>query len=149
MRLPDYLAGQQINFETILHPPAFSAQKRAKRLRLPGRHVAKSVLLRGPEGFLLAVLPATRQIDTSRLAEILRGPVRLATNAEIADVFRDCEWGVVSSFGAVYGLVVMLDETLDANDWIVFETTSRFEAVRMRCGDYERIERPRRACFSR
>ena len=34
MRIADYLSEQQIPFESLPHPPAFSAQKLAKYLRL-------------------------------------------------------------------------------------------------------------------
>src|SRR5437867_3572462 len=87
MRVADFLSLQQVRFETLWHPPAFTAAKRAKYLHLPGRQVAKSVLLVGPGGPFLAVLPATHHIDTAALAASLGGPVRLADQDELADVF--------------------------------------------------------------
>src|SRR5262245_46239421 len=103
MRVPDYLAEQQIHFETLLHQPAFTASQRAKVLHVCGRQVAKCVLLAVPRGYLLAVLPATHQIDSARLEQELGGPVRLADDREMALVFLDCEWGVVPPFGTLYG----------------------------------------------
>src|SRR5437588_8555035 len=79
MRINAFLADQNVPFETLPHPPAYTAQKRAKYLHVSGSRVAKSVLLHGPDGFFLAVLPATHPIDTERLANALGGPVRLAT----------------------------------------------------------------------
>jgi Ala-tRNA(Pro) deacylase len=131
------------------HPPAYTAHKRAKYLGLSGRHVAKCVLLAGPTGYLLAVLPATHQVDTTLLAERLGGPVRLANDHEIADVFRDCEWGVVPPFGARYGIATLLDDIIKPDDMIVLETHTRFEAVRLRCREFERVEKPRRLRFAR
>jgi Ala-tRNA(Pro) deacylase len=149
MRISDYLTAQQIDFERLLHPPAFSAQKRAKYLRLPGRQVAKSVLLTGPSGYLLAVLPATHQVDTKTLAEHLGGPVRLANDREIAEVFHDCEWGVVSPFGTRYGLATLLDDSIKSDAPLVLETHTQFESIRLLCRDFERLEQPRRLPFAR
>jgi Ala-tRNA(Pro) deacylase len=149
MRVPDFLLEQHIPFETLLHPPAFTAQKRAHFLRVPGRQVAKSVLLHGPEGYLLAVLPATQHVDTEQVALALGGPVRLADDDEIASVFRDCEWGVVAPFGTLYGLPVLLDAGIAPDALMVFETTTHVEAVRLRCRDFERLERPRRLALVR
>jgi Ala-tRNA(Pro) deacylase len=149
MRIDAFLADQNVPFETLPHPPAYTAQKRAKYLHVSGSRVAKSILLRGPEGFFLAVLPATRQIDTDRLAHHLGGPVRLADGAEIADVFRDCEWGVVPPFGALYGLQTIVEDSLSADAELIFEGHTHVEAVRMRCGDFERLERSRRLPFAR
>ena len=36
-----------------------------------------------------------------------------------------------------------------AEDWIVFEGTTHFEAIKIRCRDYERLEQARRARFAR
>jgi Ala-tRNA(Pro) deacylase len=149
MRISDYLTAQQIEFERLPHPPAYSAQKRAKYLRLPGRHVAKCVLLAGPSGFLLAVLPATHHVDTKALAMYLGGPVRLADDHEIAKVFGDCEWGVVSPFGTRYGLSIVLDDSIKSDAPLVLETHTQFESIRLLCRDFERLEQPRRLSFAR
>lgn len=149
MRISDYLTAQQIDFERLPHPPAFSAQKRAKYLRLPGRQVAKSVLLAGPSGYLLAVLPATHHVDTKLLAEHVGGAVRLASDREIAAVFRDCEWGVVSPFGTCYGLATLLDDSIPSDAPLVLETHTQFESIRLLCRDFERLVQPRRLLFAR
>jgi Ala-tRNA(Pro) deacylase len=149
MRVPDFLMEQHVPFETLLHPPAFTAQKRAKYLHVSGRKVAKSVLLVGPKGYFLAVLPATRHVDTRKLSHAVGGPVRLADAREVADVFRDCEWGVVPPFGALYGLATVLEEELAPDALIVFEGNTHAEAVRLRCRDFERLEHPRRLQFAR
>ena len=149
MRIPDFLAEQEVAFESLLHAPAFTAQRRAKYLHVPGRRLAKGVLLAGPCDSFLAVLPATHRVDTEALARELDGPVRLATAREVAEVFRDCEWGAVPPFGSLYGLPTLLDEGLSPEEVIVFEGHSHMHAVRLLCRDFERLERPRRLRFAR
>jgi Ala-tRNA(Pro) deacylase len=107
------------------------------------------VLLCGPEGLFLAVLPATHHVETRRLSELLGGPVRLARDEEIAATFRDCEWGAVPPFATLYGLRSVLEETIDPDTDLVFEGHTHVEAVRLRCRDFERLERPRRLAFAR
>jgi Ala-tRNA(Pro) deacylase len=148
MSVPPILTDSAIPYQVLVHPPAFTAQKRAKYLHVPGGDVAKCVLLQGPAGYVLVVLPATRHVNTEQLGTALGGPVRLATEAEIAAVFRDCEWGVVAPFGAHYGLPTFLDESLAPDAWVVFELNTQTEAVRMRCRDFEALERPRRLRFA-
>ncbi len=149
MRIVDLLAARRIDFEPLPHPPAFTAQKLAKYLHVSGHQVAKSVLLAGPAGHMLAVLPATHQIDTEALARELGGPVRLASDREMAEVFRDCEWGVAPPFGTLYGLPTLLDESIPPEAAMVFETHTHVQAIRLRCRDFERLERPRRLRFAR
>lgn len=148
MRVPLYLADHDVAFETCYHAPAYTAHRLARYLGVSGAQVVKGVLLSGPAGYCLAVLPATQRVDTATLGKTLGGLVRLASRAEIADVFRDCEWGVVSPFGTLYGLTTILDESLAPDSNIVFEAHSHVEAIRMRCADYERLERPRRLTFA-
>jgi Ala-tRNA(Pro) deacylase len=149
MRVSQFLSDQCVAFETVLHPPAFTAQKRAKYLHVPGRQVAKCVLLVGPTGYVLAVLPATHHVDLEAVARAVGGPVRLADGDEVADVFRDCEWGALAPFGMLYGVMTLLDASLDPDAWVVFQAHLHAVAIRMRCRDFERLERPRRLAFAR
>lgn len=149
MQIPQFLSDQGVQFETLWHPPAYTAPKRAKYLHVPGKEVAKCVLLSGPRGFLLAVLASTHQVDTEALSQALEGPVRLATRDEIAQVFSDCEWGVVAPFGTLYGVETLLECSLTPDTLIVFEGNMHGVAVRLRCLDFERLEKPRRLAFAR
>lgn len=144
MRVPLFLAEQRVAFETLVHPPAFSAQKRAKFLGVPGEQVAKSVLLAGPHGYVLAVLPATHHLDGALLEHALGGPVRLASAREIAEVFRDCEFGVAVPFGTLYDVPTLLDDSIAPETVMIFEGHAHHETIRMRCADFERLEHPRR-----
>ncbi len=149
MRVPLFLSESQVRYETIFHPPAFSAQKRAKYMGVSGRLVAKCVLLAGPKGFVLAILPATSRVDTTALALVLNGPVRLARPEEVAHVFHDCEWGAIPPFGALYGLPTILDDGLAPDTMLIFEGHTHAQAIRMSCRDFEMLEHPRRSRFAR
>jgi Ala-tRNA(Pro) deacylase len=149
MGIREYLADERVVFEDLPHAPAFCAQKLAKYLGVPGGRVAKAVLLRGPAGLFIAVLPATHQIDLGRLAEVQGGPVRLADTEEVAATFTDCEWGVVSPFGSLYGLPTFLDESIGPDDWIVAEAGTHVDAVRLSAGDFARLSGSRRGAFAR
>jgi Ala-tRNA(Pro) deacylase len=148
MRVPQFLIDRQIPFEILIHPPAFTAQKRAKYLGVSGRQVVKSVLLVSPRGPFLAVLPAIQRVDTQALERNLGGPIRLANPREIAAVFRDCEWGVLAPFGTLYGVPTVLEASFASDHRIVFEAHRHAAAIRMRCDDFERLERPQRVRFA-
>jgi Ala-tRNA(Pro) deacylase len=148
MRIPQFLSENGVAYEALLYPPAFTAQRRAKRLGVRGEQVVKAVLLSGPEGYLLAILSATCHVNFASLEEALGGPVRLATKDEIRRIFPDCEWGVVQPFGHLYGVSTILDDSIPREASIVFGAHSHAEGVRMTCRDFERIEYPRRLTFA-
>lgn len=149
MRISQFLADCRVHFETVLHPPAYTAQKRARFLGVSGRQVVKCVLLTGPHGPFLAVLRATDHIDLNVLSRWCGGPVRLADVDEIADRFTDCERGALIPFGSLYDLRTVLEDGIDPETLIVFEAQFHAVAIRMRCADFEQLERPMRLRFAR
>jgi Ala-tRNA(Pro) deacylase len=148
MRVAQFLNEHHVPFQEVLHAPAFTAQKLARFLHISGKQVVKSVLLSGPGGCFLALLPAPAHIDLAGLAAQLGGPVRLATEDEMADHFRDCERGSLTPFGSLYGLTTLLDDSIAPETHILFESESHAVAIRMRCRDFELLERPRRMALS-
>jgi Ala-tRNA(Pro) deacylase len=149
MSLVELLTEEAVPAERLLHPPAYTAQRRAKYLHVPGKAVLKNVLLHGPDGWLLAVLPACDRLDLDRLAGLLGGPVRIATPAEVGQVFTDCQWGVAAPLGSRYRIPTWLDDRISADAVVVLPTQYHHESIRLSCADYERIEKPRRASIAR
>jgi Ala-tRNA(Pro) deacylase len=143
-----FLDDQEVHFETVIHPPAYTAQRLAKHLHVSGRQVAKSVLLVCPGGYYVAVLPATHRIDFAAVGQALGRPARLARDEEIAGLFNDCEHGTLSPFGGLYGISTLLDDSFAPGSQMVFEAQRHSLAIRMRCQDFERVERPRRFKFA-
>ena len=144
-----FLQSRSARFEVLLHRPAHSAAHLAGSLHVPGRAVAKAVLVRAGDAFALAVLPATHRVDTGRLAEVLGvAALRIATEAEVEAVFADCEPGALPPFGRLYGIRTIVDASLAAGSEVAFMGNTRHEGVRMRFKDYEAIEAPTRARFA-
>jgi Ala-tRNA(Pro) deacylase len=141
----EFLRSRRIWFEELLHQPASSATKHAHNMHVPGRMVAKTVLVKAGERFILTVLPCTSRIDLGLLAALLGLPtsaVHLATVDELVGIFTDCEPGVVPPFGRLYHLGTVFDVSLLAEGDLVFVGNMRHEGLRMRAIDYVAIEEP-------
>jgi Ala-tRNA(Pro) deacylase len=152
MYVLDFLRSQGVWFEPLLHRPASSSTKRAGSVHVPGRTVAKAVLVKAGDCFLLAVLPSTSRIDLAQLSEVVGEPasqVRLATPDELFELFLDCEPGVVPPFGRLYGLKTLVDSGLTHSSEIVFGANTRHEGLRMLFSDFQTLEEPVRASFTR
>jgi Ala-tRNA(Pro) deacylase len=147
----DFLRSRRVWFESLLHSPASSSTKRAHCMHVPGRRVAKTVLVKAGDRFVLVVLPSTSTIDLGRLSEVMGRPaaeVRLATTDELVGIFTDCEPGVVPPFGRLYDLDTVFDSSLiDVAD-LVFGGNTRHEGLRMRSRDYVAIEEPMIGSFA-
>jgi Ala-tRNA(Pro) deacylase len=148
MFIREYLTSQHVRFEVLLHRPVASATRLAQSVHVPGRSVAKVVVICAGERMVLAVLPSTHRVDLALLGAHLGANARLATPDELADMFADCEPGALPPFGRLYGFETVVDTSLSGGPAIVFEANTRFEGVRMRYEDYEAIERPTLAAFA-
>jgi Ala-tRNA(Pro) deacylase len=148
MKITELLTDRGIRFEHMHHRPAYTAQRVAEELHVPGREVAKPVLLRTAEGYIMAVVPATHRIDLERLREMLNEAyIDVASEAEMDRLFPDCEPGAMTPFGSLYHVPTVVDDTLAEDDQIVFEAQSHEDAIRMSYRDYEAIEKPRHGRF--
>lgn len=149
MRLDDFLSGQEVPFERLPHRQAFTANRIAQLLHVPGKEMAKTVLVRAPRGYFLAVLPATHHVDLARLSQDLHeDEIGLAEEDEIEQIFSDCERGAMPPFGSMYDVETVVDQSLAEDDRIVFEGQDHEEAYRMTFRDFESVEHPRLAKFA-
>jgi Ala-tRNA(Pro) deacylase len=151
MNTKQYLQEHRTVFEVVSHADAFDASHVAQATGTPGREVAKAVLLRANHGYryIVAVLPSTHRIDLEALSRALGGAhVELATEIEVGQRCPDCEFGVLSPFGSQYGAETIVDKSLAQDEQIVFEGNTHHEAIRMKYGDFCKIENPSVAEFA-
>lgn len=109
------------------------------------------MLLRANGGFtyVVAVLPATKQIDMHRLSHAFGdSKMELATELEIKEHCPDCEMGVLPPFGTQYCMKTIVDESLATDKDIYFEGDTHHEAIRMKYEDFRRAEEPLTASFA-
>ena len=148
-RLKELLDRQGVRFETISHLPAYTAQGIAAKTHISGKEVAKTVIVKLDGQLAMAVVPASHRIDLRHLqAEAKAATVSLASEAEFKDAFPGCETGAMPPFGSLYGLPVVVDESVTHDREIVFNAGSHTELVRLAYEDFARIEKPRVLKFS-
>lgn len=149
-RLESYLRQQQVVFEVQEHHTAFTAQEVAETEHIPGKLVAKTVVMWADGRLILLVLPASFQVDLTRLNAIIGAKAtRLAHETEFADTFPDCEIGAMPPFGNLYDLPVYVDKSLTEDETIVFPAGTHTETISLRYADYERLVKPTIGEFTR
>ena len=121
MTVQQYLADRGVEYEAVAHPLTQSSIESAKASHVTGDRIAKGVVLRAEDGYLLAVLPASHHIRFDHLTEWLDEDVGLATEEEITTLFADCEIGAVPAVGEAYGLEVIMDDSVTEQSEVYFE----------------------------
>ncbi len=143
-KLKEFLDSYGVKYITITHSLAYTAQGIAALAHIPGKELAKTVIVKLDEELAMAVLPASSQVDMAALQKAVgAGSVRLATEREFRDRFPDCETGAMPPFGNLFGMKVFVDEALTKDAEIAFNAGSHRELVRMSYTDFERLVAPR------
>jgi Ala-tRNA(Pro) deacylase len=117
--LAQYLLDQDVGYEVVPH--AETALASATASGLPTNSVIKAVVLKSADGFMLALLPASRHIRFDELRQVLGTGVDIAGEEQIETLFPDCEPGSVPALGAAYGLGVVMDDSLAQQQDVYFE----------------------------
>jgi Ala-tRNA(Pro) deacylase len=143
-RLKDFLDSHKVRYVVISHSIAYTAQGIAGLTHIPGRELAKTVIVKIDGAMAMAVVPASLQVDLPGLRKTLNAKsVELASELEFKDRFPDCDTGAMPPFGILYDMVVFADEALAKDKEIAFNAGSHRELVRMSWGDFERLVQPR------
>jgi Ala-tRNA(Pro) deacylase len=142
-KLKVYLDCERVHYDVLPHPEAYRALAIAQILHAPEKEMAKVVIVKVDERFVMMVLPASWNVDLHRLREVfVTNHVRLATEDELKGLFPDCEVGAMPPFGILYGLPVYVDRSLTEDEQIIFEAGTHSEAIRMRYWDFAALVFP-------
>lgn len=143
-KIRSYLDSEKVPYSVISHAPAFSAQKTAAAAHVPGREVAKTVMVKIDGTLAMVVLPADLAVDLDHLCELMEATlVELASEWEFKDRFPDCEAGAMPPFGNLYGIPVFVADALAADEFIAFNAGNHREMIRMRYEDFARLVQPK------
>ncbi|QNN22513.1 YbaK/EbsC family protein [Planctomycetales bacterium ZRK34] len=138
-----FLDEHQIRYVTISHSPAYTAQEIAACAHMPGREVAKSVIVKLDDELAMVVMPAPMKVDLELLRHATGArDVALADENEFVDHFPDCEAGAMPPLGNLYGMKVYVAESLADDELIAFNAGSHTELIRMRFDDFKRLVNP-------
>jgi CheY-like chemotaxis protein/prolyl-tRNA editing enzyme YbaK/EbsC (Cys-tRNA(Pro) deacylase) len=133
----------EVPFEELKHPPVYSASYLAQTLHVSGHRVAKTVFLVGEGPPVAVVLPANMKVDPARVAAVMaRGPLRFASEKEIAGWFRGCEPGAVPPLRLRGDEHILMDRSLAHFGKLIFPAGSLEVAVAVRFRDWYRMVRP-------
>lgn len=148
-KLREYLDSHGVHYSTIGHPTVYTAQEIAATARIPGKEMAKTVMVKIDGKMAMAVLPASYRVDFDLFKEATRAKeVELAKESEFKDIFPGCNVGAMPPFGNLYGLDVYVAEALAEDEEIAFNAGSHTELIKLRYRDFDRLVKPKVLRFS-
>jgi Ala-tRNA(Pro) deacylase len=138
----EYLDRKHVRYSHSMHPAAHTARQTADAERVRPHDFAKTVVYFGSTGFGIAVVPADAFVDLEKVCGVLGlSYVGLASEADLAKLFPDCELGAMPPFGDACELPVVMDTGI-SGDFIAFTIGTHRDAVRMSFADFQRLAKP-------
>ena len=142
-RLKEFLDSHDVKYVTLEHSKAFTAAEIAALAHVPGREMAKTVMVDVDGHMAMAVLPASLRVSFDQLrAAIGAQTVVLSNERDFVERFPGCEVGAMPPFGNLYGMEVYVADSLARQEEIAFNAGTHTEVIRMAWTDYERLVQP-------
>lgn len=139
----DYLHRHGAKYDVVAHPRSTHSSETAALAGIPGDRLVKSVVLRDDDdGVLLAVLASTLSVHIGQLSEETHRRLRLADEGDLQGVFPDCSLGAIPPLGPAYGVRIILDDSLDAQEDLWFEAGDHEHLVHMTAGQFMALVGP-------
>src|SRR5438876_10037628 len=103
-KLIEFLDQNNVRYEILHHPEAFTAQELAAIEHVKGKQHAKVVMVKADGAKMMAVLPANQRVDLEKFDKLTGKRTALATEADFKALFPDCATGSMPPFGGLYGV---------------------------------------------
>jgi Ala-tRNA(Pro) deacylase len=139
--LQQYLEDRDVAYDVVTHESTHSAAATARASSVPADNLAKGVLMRGEDGYLLAIVPASCRVELEALSEWLKQPVVLASEVEASTIFGDCERGSIPPVAGAYDLTAVMDDSLEGFQDFYFEGGDHRTLVHLSGGNFQRLMR--------
>ncbi len=147
-KLREFLDNNHVKYVTIAHSPAYTASEIAQSAHIPGKEMAKTVIVKIGGKMAMAVLPASYRVDLGRLKEATgSNDIDIATEQDFKEAFPGCEVGAMPPFGHLYGMEVFTAASLAEDENIAFNAGSHTELVQMSYKDFEQLAKPKVVTF--
>ena len=144
------LDDNHVPYEVHPHRRTFTATETAAADHIPPSEMAKVLVLKAHDRFLMAVVPATHTLAVARLrATVGDDDLRLASEREFVDAFPACEPGAIPPFGQLFDMPLWVDDSLGRERETVFNGGNHRETVHLAYQDFVRLAKPQFGEFSR
>jgi Ala-tRNA(Pro) deacylase len=117
-----FLDRSGIEFDLVAHGHTKTSPATARSAHIAPERLAKAVLMRSEDDYVLAVVPATAKVNLYAMRELLdEDGLVLADESEMPFIFRDCELGALPIVGEAFGVKTAIDDALLDMDEVYFE----------------------------
>ncbi len=138
-----------VEYDVIPHDHTANSMSTARSAHVSSEMMAKGIVLKDADGYLMAVMPATYKFSQNEMYDVLGRRLKLVDENELAEIFPDCDLGAVPPLGDAYGLEAVWDDSLSYRGEIYFEGGDHNNVVHVSGKDFRKLMgRAKHAYFS-
>lgn len=134
-----FLAHHGIAYDIVHHHHADSSINVAQAAHVPTDKMIKAVVLADDQGYVMALVSADHHVNIAALDHLLHRKLELASEAEIALLFSDCEAGAIPPIGEAYGIEVVVDLGLDQQQDVYIEAGTHDELLHLKGESFRKL----------
>lgn len=139
-RVTQFLDSEHIHYSMVPHAHSKSSISSAISAEVPMHRIAKAVMLEDHEGkHLMAIVPADYKVDLRVLGNALNRELKLAKEAQVYQMFTDCDSGAIPPLPGAYHLDAVYDEQLTQEQELFLESGDHETLIQLDREDFIRL----------
>ena len=146
-KLTKHLDSHRVKYELVPHKKVYTALDVAATLRARLEEIAKSLVIKADRTYYLLILSANKNVNLAKLKKVLKAKqVMIPKETELVRAFK-IKPGGLTGFGSMHQLPVVVDKAFEKINRAIFSGGSLVESIRMKVGDYIKLEEPIKHAF--
>lgn len=112
-RISNFLDKTKTKYELVEHRTVYTAFDKAATLKVSGKTVGKTLLIKADKKVVLVVIPTNKNLDTSKLGKKAgTKKISFVKEAWIKKNLKGVKVGAIPPFGNLWGLPTFIDRSL-------------------------------------
>ena len=146
MTLQEYLRNEHIDYDVVRHTPTARSQDSANEAHIANAQMAKCVIFKDDQNYMMAVLPANRHVKLDYLDREFHSHFQLVQEYEFQDIFEDCKPGAIPPLGQAYYIDMVVDPSLLDQRDVYVEGGDHETLVHLSSEGFRKLIRNSRRC---
>ena len=158
-KITQYLDDKKYKYEIIEHRTTYTAWDTSQTEKVKPQEVAKSLVMKADNDYLIAIISANRNLDKQKLLKVINLARKKVGEKNYKKIdFAKEAWmkknlpgkvGAVPAFGGFLQLPIYVDSLILKNKKIFIGSGEYTNSFRINTGQYLKIEMPIKGVFSK
>lgn len=135
----NYLDENSVNYHLQSHTKSFCSKQTAAAAHIQADHLAKGVILKDKNGFVMLVIPSKNSVDLQAVQKNLKRDMKVAPEENLDTLFDDCQSGAVPPLGPAYQVETVVDDGLSDLSDVYFEAGDHETLIHVSGKNFSRL----------